>query len=221
MTTSCGIARRSLLAAGIAFAAPVRLLAQTPTRPERLAFEVWRNGQHIGSHQLSFAGGERDFRIAIDAQMLIKIGPIPVFRYHHEGVETWRDGRFASLEAQTTSNGAREQVSAVRNASGVVVTTSGGQPLHAPADVNPLTHWNAAVLEGPLFNPQTGKLVRVRVARTADQSAQLANGRTVPATRYTLSGDAEIVDWYDAAQVWTALRGKAPDGSYVEYRRTV
>jgi hypothetical protein len=42
----------------------------------------------------------------------------------------------------------------------------------------------------------------------------------VPATRYTLSGEADIVDWYDMGGTWVALRGKAPDGSWLDYRRT-
>ena len=185
-----------------------------------MAFEIWRNGAHIGAHQLSFTGGERDFRVAIAADMLIKIGPIPVFHYRHEGTETWRDARFASLETHTTSNGAREQVSAVRSGEEVAITSLRGPPLQAPGDAHPLTHWNAAVLQGPLFNPQTGKLVRERVERSAGQTARLADGRSVAATRYTLAGAAELVDWYDAADTWTALRGKAPDGSYVDYRRS-
>ena len=77
------------------------------------------------------------------------------------------------------------------------------------------------MLQGPLFNPQTGAMVHHRLARTADAAVKLADGRSVATTRYSLTGEAEIIDWYDARGVWTALRAKAPDGSFIDYRRTV
>ena len=214
------VGRRTLLGVALA-AAPLRLLAQAlPAGRAPIAFEVWRNGQKIGAHSVSFQGDEQDFVVAIDAHMLVKIGFIPVFRYHHQGRETWRGGQFQRLETQTTTNGHVEPLTAQRTAAGVSISGGKVRALTAPAGAHPLTHWNAAVLDGPLFNPQTGALVHDQVARTPDASVKLADGRSVQATRYTLTGQADIVDWYDAGGCWTALRGKAPDGSYIDYRRS-
>ncbi|HEX6866102.1 MAG TPA: DUF6134 family protein, partial [Caulobacteraceae bacterium] len=80
----------------------------------------------------------------------------------------------------------------------------------------PLTHWNPAALDGPLFNPQTGQLLDVRTRRHAGE--RLPPPQRGPATRWTVRGDAEIDDWYDANGVWAALRGKLPDSSELEYR---
>jgi hypothetical protein len=89
-----------------------------------------------------------------------------------------------------------------------------------PASAMPLTHWNPRALQEPMFNPQTGVAVHESVSRQAGQMARMGDGRMVPATRYTLTGDAQIVDWYDANGTWVALRGKAPDGSFLDYRRS-
>ena len=183
-----------------------------------LAFDVRRNGDRIGSHAIRFHGDEQDFTAAITAQFVVKLGPVPIFHYQHQALETWRGGRFQSLQSRTVSNGRVEQVSAARSDSGVVITV-GAKRILAPVTAHPLTHWNAAALEGPLFNPQTGVALRESVSKAEGQSLPLAGGRMVPATRYVLAGDAEIVDWYvDGA--WTALRGKAPDGSWLDYRRS-
>jgi len=34
-----------------------------------------------------------------------------------------------------------------------------------------------------------------------------------------LTGDADIIDWYDLRGQWSALRARAADGSTVDYRR--
>jgi hypothetical protein len=83
----------------------------------------------------------------------------------------------------------------------------------------PLTHWSQRAFEGPLFNPQTGALMRETVSRAAEQMLEVSGGRSVRAIRFALTGEAEITDWYDETGVWTALRAKAQDGSFVDYRR--
>ncbi len=220
MTTDMSLGRRTVLAAGLCLLGPPRGLAQSfpPRRP--VAFAVWRQGHNIGAHTVGFQGDGEDFTVVIDAELLVKIGPVPVFRYHHRASEIWRGGRFAKLESHTTTNGSEVHVSAVSGPSGVTVNTSRGQVLQAPAGARPLTHWNASVLEGPVINPQTGQLPRERVVRTPGDTVQLADGRRVAATRYAVTGDADLTDWYDGDGVWTALKAKAPDGSLIDYRRT-
>ena len=209
------LTRRATLA-GLVLAPGLARAATAPPRAD-LHFEVWRKGQKIGVHSVVFRGDEAAITVAIAAEMLVKLGPIPVFRYRHQASETWRDGRFATLESHTVSNAKVEQVSATRSETGVAIT-AGGKTVQASARACPLTHWNSMVLDGPLFNPQTGLVVREAMSRTAD-TVVLADGRTVNATRYQLRGDAEIVDWYDPVGTWAALRGKVSDGSWIEYRR--
>lgn len=215
------LSRRSLVAL-VVMAPAARSLGQPPAEGPRrgLRFAVWRNGTQIGRHSVAFEGDGAGFRVVIQAEMRVKFGPIPVFNYHHEAQESWRDGRFAGLQSRTTTNGRQETVSAIRGADGVSISRgAAGAPVEAATDAHPLTHWNAAVLEGPLFNPQTGALVHERVARSAAEPLRLADGRSVSATRYALTGPVEITDWYDEAGTWVALKGKAPDGSTIEYRR--
>jgi hypothetical protein len=204
-----------------ALAGAPRALADTPPPAavrRELSFAIWRQGSQIGRHHVSFEGEGPDFTAAVEAELIVKIGPIPVFHYHHQSRETWRAGRFDSLESHTTSNGKRETVIARANEQGVAITPASGAPVQAAPNSHPLTHWNAAVLQGPLFNPQTGAVLHERVARSAEP-LRLPDGRSVPTTRYALKGEAEITDWYDPSGVWLALRGKAQDGSYIDYRR--
>ena len=195
--------RRGLLAAGLILPLTPRLALAAP---RSLTFAVFRNGTKIGEHHVSFSGEGATLVAATEATMTVKIGPVPVFKYHHHAVEHRTDGAFASLETSTNSNGKAEHVEAERTGAGVRIDCSYGKATLA-ADANPMTHWNPQVFGGPpLFNPQTGKILKVRTAK-------LTPGHV------TIRGEAEIDDFYDEAGAWQSLTGKLDDGSHMEYRR--
>ena len=59
---------------------------------------------------------------------------------------------------------APERVMAERTASGISVDCTTGKAVLA-SNVNAMTHWNPKIFEGPVFNPQTGKMLKVRTTR--------------------------------------------------------
>lgn len=210
--------RRALLAAGLLSAVGAgRGLAAAPASG-RLSFVVLRNGAIVGEHHMTFSGEASSPRVTTEVEMVIKLGPVPVFRYRHAAEERWVAGRFASLQTRTDANGKSRSVSARRTDAGVVIDTSAGR-IAAPPDAAPLTHWNTAAFAEPLFNPQEGKLLKIAARRGGVEAVRTADGASLRATRWSLRGEAEIDNWYDASGAWAALRGKLPDGSTMEYRR--
>ena len=216
MTTAIpsGPHRRAVLAAAVLFASGARA---SPTLDSRLRFAVFRNGAHVGEHNVAFSNAEGGLKATSAVAMTFRLGPIPIYRYEHHAVEHWRDGRFERLETTTLSNGKSERVTAVHGDQGLRIETAEGV-VPAPDAAAPLTHWNAEAMRTPLFNPQTGKMLRVSCVRhSGDRLPAPFSGA---ATRWTVSGDAQIEDWYDEDGVWSALRGRLPDQSILEYRRT-
>lgn len=201
MDTTLHPTRRAMLAGAATLALPGLAMAA----PARLTFAVFRNGARIGEHVLTLSGDPDARTASSEVEMVVKLGPVPVFRYRHQAVERWRDGRFAALRTATSSNGKRERVEAEAQAAAVAIEGSSGRIL-APASAHPLTHWNPAAFAHPLFNPQTGRLAKVRATRVAPG-------------HWTIRGEAEIDDFYDAAGQWRALVGRLEDGSKIEYRR--
>jgi hypothetical protein len=173
--------------------------------PRALAFTVLRNGDKIGEHHVDFTGDGEALSATTDAEMTVRLGPVPVFRYRHHAVETDRGDAFATLEARSVSNGRREHVVAERTAAGVTVDGPGGRQMLA-RDAGPLNHWNPRNFGGPLFNPETGRLMKVSVVR-------------VGARRWRLSGEVDMEDIYDEAGAWSGASARGSDGSLIEYRR--
>jgi hypothetical protein len=194
--------RRAVLAGGLAL--PIFATAAAAA-PAALAFAVFRNGTKIGEHRLAFAADGDALTVTADAAMTVKLGPVPVFRYRHHAVERRVGGAFASLVTATDSNGKRERVSAQKTG-GVIRIDSPSGAITAPAAANPITHWNPLVFGSPLFNPQTGRLLK-------------ATARKITANHWQIRGEAEIDDFYDDQGTWLALKGKLEDGSRLEYRR--
>lgn len=208
--------RRHLMGVGLLGLTPGLAWATVPAS-RRLAFAVYRDGVRIGDHLMTFAGDPDSPTVSTDVTMLVKVGPVPVFRYHHRATERWAGGRFASIETTTTTNGKTTKVTA-RRAEGAVLIEAGKVRTSAPAASLPLTHWNPDALAGPLFNPQDGKVLKVSTGRRTS-GLKLPTGKPATGTLWTLRGDAEIEDWYDEAGTWLALRSKLKDGSVIDYRR--
>lgn len=208
--------RRALLAAGLSLAAP-SALAAGPSGG-RLSFAVFRNDVKVGEHVMVFSGDPSAPLVTTDVAMQVRLGPVPVYRYTHHAVERWTGGRFASLDTTTNSNGKREKVTARRSSEGLTIETLKG-PVIAPPTAAPLTHWNAEVFGKPLFNPQEGKVLKVSASRKGASQIALANGRKIDAQLWSIRGETEIDDWYDANGVWSGLKGRVQDGSMIEYRR--
>ena len=195
------VGRRELILGGVALLVPGTALAA----PSRLAFQVFRNGSKVGEHQMSFSGDEDNRTVTTNVDMVVKIGPVPVYKYKHNATERWAAGKWASIDTTTNGNGKIQKVSA-RAMPGFVQITGPKGAVRGPADAVPLSHWNQGTFGKPLFNQQEGKMLKVTCTK-------------VKAGHWQLRGEAEIDDFYDGSGNWLALQGKLEDGSKMEYRR--
>jgi hypothetical protein len=228
--TRAGLGRRALLVRGLGAGVALSGLGRpawskiaNPGVPAdgRLAFQVWRNGSHIGQHVLAFQQDGDDLTVQIDVHIVVKFGPVPVARYTHSCKEHWSAGQFQGLDSVSHSTpGGQQKVTARRTADGVYIDANGAAPYTASGDTLPMSHWNRQVMKSPLFNPQDGKILK-ETSRTlkGEETIKLADGSAIRATRYAVMGDASVDDWYDSANVWAALHGRVVDGSYIDYLR--
>jgi hypothetical protein len=206
MTDSAhGVCRRSLLALGALLVTPLRVQAGS-AGPRRLAFTVRRNGTQVGEHIVTFEGEPGAPVVTSEVAMTVRLGPVPIFRYRHHAVERWAFGAFMGIETTTLTNGRAQHVTARPGDGGVILESEKGRVL-APADAAPLTHWNAAALTRPLFNPQEGQMLKVRANRLGPE-------------HWAIRGEAEIDDFYDDQGAWSGLRARLKDGSMMTYQRT-
>lgn len=195
------VGRRELIVGGVGLLIP----GVASAAPSRLAFQVFRNGTKVGEHQMTFTGDDDNRTVVTNVDMVVKIGPVPVYKYKHNATERWAGGKFVSIDATTNGNGKIQKTSA-RVMPGFVQITGSKGAVRAPADAVPLSHWNQASFGKPLFNQQEAKMLKVTCTK-------------VKTGHWQVRGEAEIDDFYDGSGNWLALQGKLEDGSKMEYRR--
>jgi hypothetical protein len=92
----CVITRRGVLAGGGAVVLARPAGAAVP-EAGRLAFRVFRNDSPLGTHSLVFQRRGEAVSVAIAVDYVVRIGPIPVFRYTLRGAENWRGDTLISV----------------------------------------------------------------------------------------------------------------------------
>jgi hypothetical protein len=223
-----GLARRAVLTGGAAAGLILpTLLRPTPARAApagipadgKIAFKVMRKGAHIGEHTLRFEQDGDNLTVNVEVRITVHVGPVPVYHHVQRCTEHWKGDRFMALESHTTSNVSTDTVTARRTADGVRIEAADGKAIMAPAETLPLTHWNRFAYQGPLFDPQAGKLLKETLVSRGDDTIQAADGSSIHVTRWSVTGDGVMDDYYDSGGVWAGLHVKVRDGSRVEYLR--
>jgi hypothetical protein len=184
-----------------------------------LLFKALRNDKPLGTHALAFTrvGASLSVRSTVDYR--VSFGPIPLFRYHMAVEETWQNDVLVRLQGQTDDNGHQDFVTATRDGERLVVDGSKSGRYVAPAGAIAATHWNRHELDAPMINPQDGELMDYTVRAAGSGRVALADGGTLTARRFALSGPAMLDLWYDEAGVWAGLQAAAKDGSMIVYQR--
>jgi hypothetical protein len=193
--------------------------APLPVPPgNRLAFNIIRKGSVIGQHALTFTPSGDNLTVGIAVDIRVGLGPIALVRYTHRATERWEMGQVVSIESQTDDDGASLRMAGRREENGLVVEGSKAPRYTAPPHTLPGTHWNRAMLDGPIINTENGKLMQPAVTAIGLQKVTFPGG-SVEAQAYKLRGDVNLDTWYDDRPAWFGLRFVAHDGSDILYER--
>lgn len=215
--------RRSLLGLGIGGAA---LLMAGPARAQsippsgRLAFDLIRNGSHIGHETVTFQQSGSRLTVFIDVSIRVSIAMITMYRLHHHATETWDDGHILSFAATTQKNGRNFYAQGWRvNDTFMVRGTAHPQGYQAPPGALPTSQWNHAMLDGPMINTQDGRLMHPTVTEEGETKVALADGSLIPARRFNARGDLHFDTYFSDSWEWVGLSFRAEDGSIVTYEK--
>ncbi len=180
---------------------------------KNLAFDVFRNGDRIGSHVTTITvDGDKT---TVDTHTSIEVKVLFFDAYHYDFIarEVVVRGRFTFFASRTDDNGARHKVS-VQRQDGKIEVTADGQTSQAPANAVPGSFWNESLMRsGPVIMIETGALVKVKVKKIGEETG--ASGRKLE--HYQISGGMDRDIWfYDHYPV--RYRLVARDGSVIESR---
>jgi len=201
---------------------------------QTLRFAVTLDGRDIGEHRFEIrddavtaAGPERS--VAIEADFLVRLLRIPVFRYTHQNHESWDGGCLQRLESQTTTNGTVQRVELDRRDDGYRLNTpEREQRVDAPCLLS-FAYWDPAIIGAEqLVNSQNGALIDVAITALGRERPDWL-GETVadaPVQAFRLQadddGDGSPVDiriYYTDAWEWVGLESPVTGGRLMRYQR--
>jgi len=178
-------------------------------RPDRLEFEIRRNGSAIGRHRVSFrphpAGG---FEARTDIEVEVALAFLSLYRYRHRVREWWRDGLMRALEVEAEDSHEQRALVGTPVGDAILVRTPEGTrtvPLGAMTDI---AFWNPAIVrQRQLLDTWDGHMVRVHARAGVAETVEV-DGRPVAAVRYRVDGenDRSALVWYDAEGTWVKGR---------------
>lgn len=177
--------------------------AVTPPAGDRLAFDVTRKDADIGDHVFTFSGGGDDFEVSVATDIAVRVPLIraKVYSYEQQSREDWRGGQLVHLASRTDDDGKKSQID------------------QSVDHLLPGSLWSAdSIRAGRLVNTIDGTVMSIHVADLGSEKIA-ADGSTIAARHYRITGDLSRDVWYDAKGYLARLTLVADDGSTVTYVR--
>ncbi|MBU6449405.1 MAG: hypothetical protein KGQ26_07255 [Rhodospirillales bacterium] len=201
--------RRGFLAGAAALAVPKPMLATALPVPSggTLHFKILRNGTPVGEHHVRFTHSRNCLRVDTNAEMVITVAGIALFHYQCRVSEYWSGGVFTRLDSKVNHNGTPLAVQADQISGGYAIcsTKAGDYQYTGNPPMLPLTYWNQAMLRAMILNVETGRHYPAVVNSPGWNKLPTANGGTVVAQRFNVTGKLHLSLWYDQENQWSGL----------------
>jgi hypothetical protein len=201
-----------------------------------LAFTVYRNGEEVGQHTLSFQNEGANRTVTVAVHLSVKTLGVIAYRYSHNSKEVWNGNALQRLDARTDDNGRKFAVRAQRDGKALMVEREAPAQVapaavadqgfqapeiareRLPAGILPTTNWNVGqVGQSVLLNTQYGTQSHAKITPMGREPVRTASGATLQATHYRYTGDLRMDQWFDDRGRWVKAAFPAFDGSTIEY----
>lgn len=184
--------------------------------PSRLEFAIVRDGENVGRHVIDFSRDGNSTNVRISTNVVVKVAFITVYRFEHQGLETWRGDQLVALRSQTNDDGTAHHV-AVATEGDHLRVASDNNPAIAAASILPASLWNARVIyQSSLLNTLDGSQMRVAVEDKGEETVR-AHGVPVSAHHFSISGGLNRDIWFDRSNTLVREQFAAKDGSNIVY----
>ncbi len=181
----------------------------------RLDYRIIRGGSVVGKQSVDVEHDGDGFlvrtRITIDVTFL----SLSLYRFEHDAVETWTNGRLTGFVSRTDDDGKDREVEL--KAEGDRLRGSyNGNPVDLPGDIIPASLWHPGTVGASvLLDPIRGRSRDVSVADRGIESITVAGG-AAEAHHYSLTGQLAREVWYDADGKLLQVEFEAKDGSDIK-----
>lgn len=181
-------------------------------------FLVLRHGNVIGEHVFVFSRRGDDFVVEVAIDIAVDLLGITVFRFTHRAEEVWRKGWLHALTSATDDDGRLWRVRAARK-DGALRGSVNDTGFDVSGFVVPASLWHRDTTRSQALLDTIDARVKVVQAKALGEETVAADGSTVEARHYSLTGQLEREVWYDADCAIARVTFPARDGSLITLER--
>lgn len=181
-------------------------------------FLVLRHGNVIGEHLFTFSRRDGDFVVEVAIDIAVDLLGITVFRFTHRAEEVWRKGWLQALTSATDDDGRLWRVRAERR-DGALRGQVNDVGFDVSGFVVPASLWHRDTTKSQALLDTIDARVKVVRAKALGEERVEADGSTVEAKHYSLTGQIEREVWYDADCAIARVTFPARDGSLITLER--
>ncbi len=216
---TAGVAIEAIVLTGIVLVmqAQTSLGAGPPAVPEAIRFDILRNGQKIGTHEIDISRAGPEISVNIVTDITVKVLFVTAYRFEHTSSERWQNGRLVALDASTNNNGTQHKVSVAQGPSGLELKAD-GKTGRLDRDIVPGSLWNPVLLKRTvMLDSQEGTILPVAVTDEGTEELTIKS-HPIKAHRYTIKSTFSQDVWYDDQGHLVRAKLIASDGSVIEYQ---
>ena len=173
-----------------------------------IGFKILRNGTPVGEQHLIFTQTGDELRVDINAAIVVRVMGVAVFHYSIAATEHWSGGAFVGVDSKGAFGGVPFEVhaNAIPGGFSIQSTKAGNYDYTGPQQMLPLTYWNKAMMGAMILNIETGHHYPATVTSPGWSRLATAEGGTLLAQRFDMTGKLHQTVWYDQYGQWDGLQ---------------
>lgn len=205
-----GLTIAVVVVAFLAAAGPV----SAQTLPPNLDFDVIRDNDVIGHHQITFRRQGDEVLAHSAVAIKVDVAFVTVFRYEQIRDEVWKGGKLIAFTAKTNDDGTNYDVKGQAEPDGSLKVRSVSGSWTVPASERPAAYWNLGIMSGsrPLVNIDAGKPVDIKLVKLGPDTVEI-DGKRVAATHFRIEAPHMRDLWYDSSGRWIKMTAVGKDNS--------
>jgi hypothetical protein len=180
----------------------------------RIDYAVSRGGTPVGKQSVEFIHNADGFIVRTHARITVTFLSMTIYRFEHDAVETWANGRLTNFVSHSNDDGKSRDVEMAAEGDRLVGIYN-GKPADVPGDIIPASLWHPGTVEASLLlDPIKGRARKVQVADRGEEEVTV-DGQAVQARHYSVTGEIEREIWYDSDGRLVQVQFEGGDGSEI------
>ena len=139
----------------------------------RIEFDIYRNGKHIGKHVFSFKRSDEQLEVESEINFEIKKLGVVLYKYHVKGTEVYKEGQLVKFNSKTNQNGKEKYVNLKLDQDEFLIDGSSYKG-KTPTDYLLGTWWNHSIVKAEAqISAVSGRIIKQKVTFLGKESLKI------------------------------------------------